>query len=283
MPKHRDFVARDPPPVENDEEEDSGEDESSSEAEEEENQVSEPEPPQKQNSQVKKTPRVVAQSEQQQASDTPSATSKKPFDRLWSEDDEIVVLKGMIDYRAKKKVNPKADLDGFFEFIKNSVSIDVSKAQLHNKIRTLKRKYDKCNKKVSLKKGHEQIAFDLLKKIWGGEAADVDHNLGTTTKANRVALKKSMDDAVKGSRDDVDMVQRSVKRSRPNVEEPILIEGLRVESWIEKVVMPSLKGEKRVEVEEKWKEFKLQELEIHVKKLELLVEQTKMILKAYEH
>lgn len=292
MSKPRDPVAPDPPVKgkEEEEEEDSGDDErSSSEAEEAENEVSEPEPPQNQNSQVMKKP--VAAPSGRQPSESQLANSKKPFDRLWSEDDEIVILEGMIDYRAKNKVDPKTDLDGFFEFIKKSVHVDVSKAQLQNKIRTLKRKYEKCKKKVSLKEGHEQIAFDLLKKIWGTKADGVDHNVGSPPKANRIALKKSRDGAAmtnwsgrKDSREDAVEFQRPAKRSRSNgVPQGTFMDGvenLGIENWIEKVGMAVIKGQKREEMDEKWKEFKVQEVEVYVKKLELLIKQTKMILEA---
>lgn len=297
MPKHRDLLARDPPLAEKDEDENLGG--SSSQEMEEKSEGSKP---QKQNSQIKKKHGVVGQSGQKQPSETPSANSKKPFDRLWSEDDEMVIIKGMIEYRGKNKIHPKTDLDGFFEFIKNSISVDVTKTQLHNKIRTLKRKYDNCIKKVYLRNGHEEITFSLLKKIWGNEANGVDPSSSRLavkrSRGDDDALKESRDNAVKESRDDAlknavkerrddeVMVQRPAKRSRPNKENPwgsfMMFDfgDLRDESWIEKVVMPTLEAEKRREIEEKYKELKRQELEINVKKMELYVKQAKLILKA---
>ncbi|CAI9787901.1 unnamed protein product [Fraxinus pennsylvanica] len=98
---------------------------------------------------------------------------EKLFQRLWSEDDEIVILKGMTDYVVKKKSDPAADLNTFRDFIKKNLNVDVTKVQLQDKIRRLKKKYDKNKskerqgKKRTLAKAHEQKVYELSKKIWG--------------------------------------------------------------------------------------------------------------------
>ncbi|XWS68519.1 hypothetical protein CRYUN_Cryun04dG0097400 [Craigia yunnanensis] len=95
--------------------------------------------------------------------------------RLWSEADEIAILKGMIEYKSKKGSDPYADSSGFHDFIKQSIQADVSKYQLTEKIRRLKKKH-----KINAEKGqngndpvfskpHDHKSFELSKKIWGNE------------------------------------------------------------------------------------------------------------------
>ncbi|WMV26968.1 hypothetical protein MTR67_020353 [Solanum verrucosum] len=112
-------------------------------------------------------------------SKTPTDDVKRQlFQRLWSEDDEIAILKGMTDYRSKKKADPVADLSAFHEFIKKSLHVDVSKAQLQDKIRRLKKKYEnnagkeKKGKERTFSKPHEQKAYELSQKVWGKEKTD---------------------------------------------------------------------------------------------------------------
>ncbi|KAL5577870.1 hypothetical protein UlMin_019569 [Ulmus minor] len=94
----------------------------------------------------------------------------KLFQRLFSEDDEIVILKGMLDYIAKKREDPSADMDVFLDFIKNSLHTDFTKNKLSNKIRRLRKKYlNNVRKGNNPTKPHEHKGFELSKKIWGGE------------------------------------------------------------------------------------------------------------------
>ncbi|KAI4327502.1 hypothetical protein L6164_019952 [Bauhinia variegata] len=64
--------------------------------------------------------------------------SKKLFKRLWS---EIAILKVVIEYSAKDGADPSKDPNGFHDFIKKSLHIDISTMQLMDKIRRLKKKY----------------------------------------------------------------------------------------------------------------------------------------------
>uniref|UniRef100_A0A5B6YNF9 Glabrous enhancer-binding protein-like DBD domain-containing protein n=1 Tax=Davidia involucrata TaxID=16924 RepID=A0A5B6YNF9_DAVIN len=88
------------------------------------------------------------------AKKTGEDTKTQLFQRLWSEEDEIAVLKGLIEYTAKKGADPLADMHAFHDFIKNKLHIDVSKAQLSAKVRRLKKKYENNSSKG--KKGGER-------------------------------------------------------------------------------------------------------------------------------
>uniref|UniRef100_A0A7N0U4P4 Glabrous enhancer-binding protein-like DBD domain-containing protein n=1 Tax=Kalanchoe fedtschenkoi TaxID=63787 RepID=A0A7N0U4P4_KALFE len=104
-------------------------------------------------------------------------SKKQLFQRLFSEDDEIAVLKGMLEFSAKKGIDPIDDVNGFHDFVKDSIHVDVTSAQLVDKIKRLKKKYEnnmrrsKTGVDKTFSKPHEQISYDLSKKIWGFENA----------------------------------------------------------------------------------------------------------------
>lgn len=99
---------------------------------------------------------------------------KSVIKRVWSDDDEILLLQGFIDYQSKKGCSPLSDMDGFYQFTMDSLPGNASKSQLYEKIRRLKKKYRVNSEKVSstgedpvFPKPHERKLFEVSKKIWG--------------------------------------------------------------------------------------------------------------------
>ncbi|GMQ09141.1 hypothetical protein CsSME_00052620 [Camellia sinensis var. sinensis] len=72
---------------------------------------------------------------------TASASKNEFFQRLWSVDDEIVILQGIMDYTTTKGVDPSTYMNAFFLFIKDSIHVNDTKTQLFDKVRKLKNKY----------------------------------------------------------------------------------------------------------------------------------------------
>ncbi|KAK8508609.1 hypothetical protein V6N13_130603 [Hibiscus sabdariffa] len=96
--------------------------------------------------------------------------------RRWSETEEITILKGLIEYRAKEGADSFKDPgSGFYDFIKKRFKTDVSKTQLSEKTRRLKNKYKANAEKGQngndphLPNSHDRKCFQLSKKIWGNE------------------------------------------------------------------------------------------------------------------
>ncbi|KAK6931752.1 GLABROUS1 enhancer-binding protein family [Dillenia turbinata] len=125
---------------------------------------------------IQRTAENDTEKDSKKAKTDEAATSKKPlFVRFWSQDDEIAILKGLSEYSSKKGIDPFQDMNGFHESVKKSVRADVSKSQLSDKIRRLKKKYkNKVSKGKNgedpvFTKPHDEKAFVLSRKIWGGE------------------------------------------------------------------------------------------------------------------
>ncbi|CAI0440615.1 unnamed protein product [Linum tenue] len=97
-----------------------------------------------------------------------------PFQRLWGENDEIAVLSGLIEFAEKKGADPLKDMAAFYDFINKSLAVDVSLAQLKEKVARFRKKFkNHANGKngldKSFSKAHDQKSFDLSKKIWDSQ------------------------------------------------------------------------------------------------------------------
>ncbi|KAL6272020.1 hypothetical protein ACE6H2_022712 [Prunus campanulata] len=164
--------------------------------------------------------------------------------RIWSDDDEITILEGMIDYYTKQGVHPNADMFAFHDFMKKSLKADVNKTQLQDKIRRLKKKYESNvdkGKKYNPVKPHELKVFDLSKKVWGrGEGLFAVGELSEEYKCNETC------------------------------------EGLREQRLLEGCL--GLIGEpKRTELNEEWKKLNVTELELVVRRSELMRDKAKLM------
>ncbi|XP_073138777.1 GLABROUS1 enhancer-binding protein-like [Henckelia pumila] len=218
-------------------------------------------------------------------------TKKQLFQRLWSQDDEIVVLEGMVEYAEKKRSDPVADLNAFHDFIKKNLHVDVTRAQLQDKIRRLKKKYvnnkikeKKVGKDMTFSKPHEQKAYELSKIVWGsekGKETGVEKAVGSP-KANGNAARKNSntnDNAVgdvhskegkclEDENDEFNILgyKKSIS-SNETVEERILRVGAEF-----------FEGDKKLEGAREWRKLRQEEVELHLKKLDLLRAQTKLVL-----
>lgn len=214
---------------------------------------------------------------------------KQLFQRLWSEDDEIVLIKGMINYVETKGKDPIADVNDFHEFVKNSLNVDVNNGQMTAKVKRLKAKFknnvgkiEQNGKVRSLSNPHEKKMYELSETLWGGDnnknAAIVNC---TTKKANpkptaNQKLKENCNAVasgeikLNGGLESGKNVMHSMGGIRiPITDEDIMNRGLEL-----------LSGPKKVELEEKWNDLKVQELKHYLKKLELLKEQGELVLNA---
>ncbi|KAL8215059.1 hypothetical protein R6Q57_004508 [Mikania cordata] len=111
----------------------------------------------------------------------PVDDSRRLFQRLWTDEDEIELLQGFLDYTIQRGTNGSShhhhDTAAFYDQIKGKLQLDFNKNQLVEKIRRLKKKYRNVLTKISsgkecvFKSPHDQATFDLSCKIWGEAVA----------------------------------------------------------------------------------------------------------------
>ncbi|KAJ6417047.1 hypothetical protein OIU84_002859 [Salix udensis] len=203
-------------------------------------------------------PKDLKRAKNKQSDPEKSEDSKKQlFQRLWTEEDEISLLQGIIDFIAEKGVDPSKDTNAFFDFIKQSLHFDVPMTQLKDKISRLRKKFEnhvkgkKCENKV-FSKPHDQKGFDLLKYIWGSEGREMEVETerdSTVTKVLKFDRKASV-----GT----------------------------IEDYVVRCGLDFADGVKKEEMEEKWRKLHIAELELFLKRNELLGEQGKIMLSAFK-
>ncbi|GAB4825091.1 hypothetical protein Ancab_007966 [Ancistrocladus abbreviatus] len=263
-----------------------------------------------------------------------SAREKKAaINRLWREDDEIAILKGMLEFQSRK--GPDFSNDAFYEFVKGMLRADVSKNQLMDKVRRLRKKYkdnadrSEDGKDPVFSKPHEHKSFTLSKKIWGGVGgksgpdnttntkndanADskanakpvvnaADDNATATKSSSRSARKNSRAnsnaaDAVDVPKDETVVVRKDVGKVEVKQFDvggfaelyPFLSDSLKSHSFSDLQLNElglrfweknlRLVGKSRLEeLDAKWKQLKVAETELFLKRMELIKEGTSLIL-----
>ncbi|GER56701.1 DNA-binding storekeeper protein-relatedtranscriptional regulator [Striga asiatica] len=112
----------------------------------------------------------------------PPDESRKLFQRLWTDEDEIELLQGFLDYTSLHR-GPHGssqhhhDTTAFYDQIRSKFQLDFNKNQLVEKLRRLKKKYRNVvnkfgsGKEYTFKSPHEQATFEISSKIWGNPPA----------------------------------------------------------------------------------------------------------------
>ncbi|XVF06267.1 hypothetical protein REPUB_Repub06bG0032900 [Reevesia pubescens] len=116
--------------------------------------------------------------------------SRRLFQRLWTDEDEIELLQGFLDYTTSKTNSNSSsshhhhyDTALFYDQIKSKLQLDFNKNQLVEKLRRLKKKYRNVMNKISsgkdfsFKSPHDQATFEISRKIWSNSVGKVEDNV----------------------------------------------------------------------------------------------------------
>ncbi|KAM7473091.1 hypothetical protein LguiB_020334 [Lonicera macranthoides] len=93
---------------------------------------------------------------------------RSKFEQKFTDEDELVIMKGYVDFNYKHKRLPQHR--EFTDLIKPSISFPVSRRQMSEKIRRVKNKYTNAIKGGKKKNTpHDLEVFELCQKIWGNQ------------------------------------------------------------------------------------------------------------------
>ncbi|XVF44513.1 hypothetical protein PTKIN_Ptkin02bG0129500 [Pterospermum kingtungense] len=215
----------------------------------------------------------------------------------------------MIEYKSKKEADPYADSSGFHDFINQSIQADMMMYQLSEKIKRLKKKY-KTNaakghngKDPVFTKPHDQNSFELYKKLWGDETNEKSNKRQKKMKTLSSedegkteingALTVGLPSSVKDKEVDTD-VSTQVSSDRDEEEDfwkdyPYLKESFEIRRWgplgghmvkLEKNYA-KIGRQKLMEMESEWRKLKIMELELHLKKHDLIQEIAHKVLDGF--
>lgn len=131
----------------------------------------------KQSNKKKTTEEKNKKKEKEPEEDDNNNNKKASFQRVFTEDDEVAILQGLVDFTAKSGNDPTKHLSAFYQIVKKSVHFKVTLDQLRDKVRRLRLKFEnklKSGKTPTFSKPIEETMFELSKKIWGGGKVDVN-------------------------------------------------------------------------------------------------------------
>ncbi|CAH8385156.1 unnamed protein product [Eruca vesicaria subsp. sativa] len=197
-------------------------------------------------------------------------TKKTCFQRVWTEEDEIAVLQGIIDFKNQTGSSPYDDKNALYDLVKKSVSFDVTKTQFLEKIRALKKKFDnnlgrgkKKGKDPSFSKDHDRKAFDLAKLVWG------DNGIMALESSSAGKKLKKVEPSVKKQKQEEPVVKKQeepavMKQEFFSVVE--LVTRFGVDDLAAKQGWSRLSAEDKERFEEQWKVLQLKEFRLYSQK-----------------
>ncbi|XP_010528789.1 PREDICTED: GLABROUS1 enhancer-binding protein-like 2 [Tarenaya hassleriana] len=254
---------------------------------------------------------------------------KIPGGRIFTEEDDVLMLEAIIEYRVKTGTEPSSDPGAFYDFVKGSLHVEVSKTQVMDKIRSLQKKFRGMVGKYRHEQElaftrHDSKVFDLSMQIWGvtdsigekpigSDAPQMKHTVGTidTTGKKPVTRRLQKQNAVEkhqepGNAEDEDNYEENDRdvqvvgngmdvAAEDRVEgkegrhddaddfwarfpflkdgvETMLSEGVFLDFprklLLEKVVC--FGGDKGKEWDAKWKDLRVEEMGLRIRKLDLM-------------
>lgn len=182
---------------------------------------------------------IVADSEDQ---DGQKVDKRSVQPQVWTEEQEICILNGLIKFSTKKEIDPLKHKKRFFSYIRGSLAVEeeFTLSQLNDKLKSLQKKFkNNLNKGKGISTPHENRLFELSKKIWGDDIKSVP----ATTEAN---------------------IEKFGELGENKIEQ----------------VLEQLGEAKRIEFKKEWDELQILELKLSVKRAELVQFQSEIMLDA---
>ncbi|XP_022544427.1 GLABROUS1 enhancer-binding protein isoform X1 [Brassica napus] len=188
---------------------------------------------------------------------SPSSSSS----RIWNEEDELTVLKGLVDYQAQKGIEPKSNWSDFYRFLLGgggSITGKFSKEQVLSKIRKLKAKFI-----ASIQTGNtsQSEAFLLSKSIWGLQNESDQSTKSPEEMANHEASNNEVTEADFEGNDESSWAVRDAF-------ETMVSKGLSdYQKKLQLQKLMNLGSAKRKELSDEWNELCAEEVKLNIKRL----------------
>ncbi|XXG69434.1 hypothetical protein AAC387_Pa06g2307 [Persea americana] len=129
-----------------------------------------------------------------------TGAKKQLFQRIWTPEDELSILKAIIEF-SKKGSDVTSDMNGFHQFVKKLLNVDMTKTQVSEKVRRMKKKYlntaekARKGKEPSFPKDHDKLMYELSKQIWGVDV-ETENNVDRRSGGNAKRNKRTVDEKV---------------------------------------------------------------------------------------
>lgn len=221
--------------------------------------------------------------------------------RVFSEQDELALLRSIISYKSNQGHDPIDNLPAFKNFANQSLSFTATRRQVADKMRRLKQKYINTalrrGSNPSFFRDHDRKLFKLSKKIWATSAAAAagggDDDEGAE---NEEVENEEVSSDLKSDDYDVGGNEKDRKESgdeKDGLEDfrvlyPLLCVSIESEAKKASALLGSSKEylkmvsrgideDKARELEKEWKAFLLMEHQAYVMKTQLMRKQTEAL------
>ncbi|XP_073297298.1 STOREKEEPER protein-like [Primulina huaijiensis] len=229
---------------------------------------------------------------EEKKSDSVVSSTPGYITRLWSDDDEIALLNGMVDLKNSKNT----DFGGaFYDSIKGKFQVDFAREQLRTKISRIKKRFLNALKKGRngldpvFSKPHDVMVFELSKKIWGGESGnknDSSEGVGEKTKNDTIKEKNIVWDEEEIGKNENDGDEGLMwskyeffSSSFNNLVWKFPSLGMSDSGMrLVKEKLNFIGNAKAKELNQKWKQMVMEETELHYRMLSLMREQVELAL-----
>ncbi|KAK7391912.1 hypothetical protein VNO78_20336 [Psophocarpus tetragonolobus] len=242
----------------------------------------------------------------------------RQYQRLWTKEDEMELLKGYLDYikqHRRATTTLQNDVASLYDHVRPKLNVDFNKNQLVEKLRRLKRKHKLAldrgkDKEVPFRNPNDQAVFQISHRIWGNDtyniidqdALEVDESGHTPESHDLVGNINVKIEQVDNS-DENEIDYRVAKRLRLEADDGSRTidqnNGDRIQGFIEETMkscfsplLNDVSDEAQEEPlsalvpismsicpgevdHEQWKKHRILELEVYLKRLELLQDQIK--------
>ncbi|KAL5981700.1 hypothetical protein ACLOJK_015763 [Asimina triloba] len=167
----------------------------------------------------------VCTEEKKMMAANPLDDSRRLFQRLWTDEDEIELLQGFLEFIQQRGGGGGAyhhDTGPFYDQIKSRLQLDFNKSQLVEKLRRLKKKYRNImnklgtGKEFAFKRAHDQATFEISRKIWSNDTGAASVAIGDDEDGNGI-VNNLVGVGVDLDKKGVRSRRRSRKRSVPEV------------------------------------------------------------------
>lgn len=189
--------------------------------------------------------------------------------RIWSKSDELALLQCILDFNEHHHgTSTQAQVESLLKSVNGSLSSSVTLTQMNDKIRRLRQKYNANIKKVkdannpNISNTHDATVFDLSRKIWGSvkkEPVLAENNFKTDKLKENIKEEKGKVNRLVA---EFPFLRWHAKNDHSN---NVLV----VQSHI-----PTLEAK---ELEGSCKKLEITEIQLHMKKTELLSSSLKLI------
>ncbi|OIV98679.1 hypothetical protein TanjilG_23971 [Lupinus angustifolius] len=183
----------------------------------------------------------------------------------------------MHDFISENGPHPHKSSNDFHNFIKKSLHVEASSTQLKEKVPKLKLKFLKNGETLSFSNAHDSGIFELSKKIWGNTEGGHSHETLEKAESGETKEGKHVKIVDVGKDEEIENDEKDSKTTL-YLMEVFQLNGFDKDAKKEGI---ELLGESdRVELKVLWKEFQNAELELSVRRAELVAKQARLMLEA---